>query len=201
MVKRQIRYFCSKSLKMILPIVAYGSPVLKEKAVRIDPIDTGLKTLIADMFETMYNADGCGLAAPQVGKSVRLFVIDAEMMDEEKYKGCKMAFINAEKVDETGNLLGYEEGCLSIPGLREEVKRPELITLKYQDEEGNEHTKQFEGLMARVIQHEYDHIEGKLFTDHLSPLRKRLIQGKLMDIMKGKAKHAYPMRFAQAGKR
>jgi peptide deformylase len=186
---------------MILPIVAYGSPVLKEKAVRIDPIDTSLKTLIADMFETMYNADGCGLAAPQVGKSVRLFVIDAEMMDEEKYKGCKMAFINAEKVDETGNLLGYEEGCLSIPGLREEVKRPELITLKYQDEEGNEHTKQFEGLMARVIQHEYDHIEGKLFTDYLSPLRKRLIQGKLMDIMKGKAKHAYPMRFAQAGKR
>ena len=112
-----------------------------------------------------------------------------------------MAFVNAQKLEETGNLLGYEEGCLSIPGLREEVKRPELITLRYQDEDGTEHTKQFEGLMARVIQHEYDHIEGKLFTDHLSPLRKRLIQGKLNDITKGKAKHAYPMRFLQGGKR
>jgi peptide deformylase len=186
---------------MILPIVAYGSPVLKEKAAGIEQFGPDLKGLVADMFETMYNADGCGLAAPQIGKSLRLFVIDAELMDEEKYKGCKMAFVNAQKLEETGNLLGYEEGCLSIPGLREEVKRPELITLRYQDEEGTEHTKQFEGLMARVIQHEYDHIEGKLFTDHLSPLRKRLIQGKLNDITKGKAKHAYPMRFLQGGKR
>ncbi len=186
---------------MILPIVAYGSPVLKERAVDIDQFGLELKTLVADMYETMYHADGCGLAAPQIGKSIRLFVIDAEMMDEEKYKGCKMAFVNARKLEETGNLLGYEEGCLSIPGLREEVKRPELITLQYQDEEGKEHTRQFEGMMARVIQHEYDHIEGKLFTDHLSPLRKRLIQGKLADIMKGKVRHGYPMRFAHGGKR
>lgn len=186
---------------MILPIVAYGSPVLKERASDISEFGPELKTLVADMYETMYNADGCGLAAPQIGKSIRLFVIDAELMDEEKYKGCKMAFVNAKKLEETGNQIGYEEGCLSIPGLREEVKRPELITLQYFDEDGREHTRQFEGMMARVIQHEYDHIEGKLFTDHLSPLRKRLLQGKLSDITRGKIRHSYPMRFAQPGKR
>ena len=186
---------------MIHPIVAYGSPVLKEKAAKIETLGTELKALVADMFETMYNADGCGLAAPQIGKSIRLFVIDAEMLDEEKYKGCKMAFINAEKIEETGVAWSCDEGCLSIPGLREEVKRPENITLNYLDEDGVEHTRSFEGMMARVIQHEYDHIEGKLFTDHLYSLKKRLIQGKLNDIIRGKAKFSYPMRFVQGGRK
>jgi len=186
---------------MIHPIVGYGSAVLKERAAEIDCSDPGLKPLIADMFETMYHADGCGLAAPQIGKSIRLFVIDAELLDEEKYKGCQMAFVNATMLEEPGNLWACEEGCLSIPGLREEVKRSERIVIQYQDENGVKHTREFEGMMARVIQHEYDHIEGKLFTDHLSPLRKRLIQGKLSDIVKGKVKHGYPMRFAQPGRR
>lgn len=186
---------------MILPIVGYGSPVLKERAADITGFGPELKALVADMYETMYNADGCGLAAPQIGKSIRLFVFDAELLDEEKFKGCKMAMINAEMLEESGQLLGYDEGCLSIPGIREEVKRPEKIRIRYQDEEGREHIGEFEGMMARVIQHEYDHIEGKLFTDYLSPLKKRLLQGKLSDIVKGKAKHNYPMRFAQEGRR
>jgi peptide deformylase len=186
---------------MILPIVAYGSPVLKEKAADINPLTAELKALVSDMYETMYNADGCGLAAPQIGKSIRLFVIDAELLDEEKYKGCKMAFVNAQMLEEPGEIWACDEGCLSIPGIREEVKRPGRILIRYQDEDGTEHTREFEGMMARVIQHEYDHIEGRLFIDHLSPLKKRLIQGKLNDILKGKAKHAYPMRFAQSGRR
>jgi peptide deformylase len=185
---------------MILPIVAYGSPVLKEKAIDTDPNSVDLKTLIADMYETMYNADGCGLAAPQIGKSVRLFVIDAELLDEEKYKGCKMAFINAEMLEEPGEIWSCEEGCLSIPGIREAVKRPDRIKIRFTDEEGKEQIREFEGMMARVIQHEYDHIEGRLFIDHLSPLRKQLIKGKLADILKGSVKHSYPMRFVQGRK-
>jgi peptide deformylase len=186
---------------MILPIVGYGSPVLKEKAAEIQLPGPEIKALVADMYETMYNAEGCGLAAPQIGKSIRLFVIDAELLDEEKYKGCKMAFVNAQMLEEPGDVWACEEGCLSIPGLREEVRRPGQIRIKYQDEEGQEYTREFEGMMARVIQHEYDHIEGRLFIDYLSPLRKRLIQGKLNDIVKGKVKHAYPMRFAQTGRK
>jgi peptide deformylase len=153
------------------------------------------------MFETMYNAHGVGLAAPQIGKGIRLFVIDAEPMDEEHLKGAKMVFINPEKLEEEGNPWPYEEGCLSLPGLREEVKRPEKITLSYQDETGKSYTRTFEGLLARVIQHEYDHLEGKLFIDYLSPFRKRLIQNKIGDILKGRAKAEYPIRFAVPSRR
>jgi len=186
---------------MIYPIVALGIPVLKERAKEIDPKDPDLKALIADMFETMYNASGVGLAAPQIGKGIRLFVIDAEPMDEEVLKGAKMVFINPLKVEEDGNPWPYEEGCLSLPGIREEVKRPEKITLQYLDENGAQFTKMFEGMLARVIQHEYDHLEGKLFIDYLSPFRKRLIQNKIGDILKGRAKAEYPIRFAPQGKR
>jgi len=186
---------------MIYPIIALGHPVLKERASDIDLNNPELKTLIADMFETMYHASGVGIAAPQIGKSIRLFVIDAEPMDEEKLKGAKMVFINPVRLEEEGEPWPYEEGCLSIPGIREAVKRPEKITLQYVDEEGKSHHKTFEGMLARVIQHEYDHLEGKLFIDYLSPFRKKLIQNKITDILKGKAKAEYPIRFAPQGKR
>jgi peptide deformylase len=186
---------------MIYPIVALGNPVLKERAKEIDPRMPELPALISDMFETMYEANGVGLAAPQIGKSIRLFVVDAEPMDEEKLKGAKMVFINPLKLEEDGTPWPYEEGCLSIPGLREEVKRPETITLQYQDEKGEKYQKTFDGKLARVIQHEYDHLEGKLFIDYLSPFRKKLIQNKLNDIVKGRAKADYPIRFFPQAKR
>lgn len=186
---------------MIYPIMALGHPVLKAKAEEIDFKALDIKTLVADMFETMYNASGVGLAAPQIGKGLRLFVIDAEPMDEENLKGAKMVFINPIKVEEEGTPWPYEEGCLSLPGIREEVKRPEKITLRYQDEGGNAHTRTFDGMLARVIQHEYDHIEGKLFIDYLSPFRKRLIQSKIGDILKGRSKAEYPIRYAVTGRR
>ena len=186
---------------MIYPIVALGNPVLKERASEIELNHPELKTLINDMFETMYNASGVGLAAPQIGKSIRLFVIDAEPMDEEKLKGAKMVFINPLRVEEEGEPWPYEEGCLSIPGIREAVKRPEKITIQYYDEAGKSNTRTFEGMLARVIQHEYDHLEGKLFIDYLSPFRKKLIQNKLNDILKAKAKAEYPIRFIPQGKR
>lgn len=186
---------------MIYPIVALGIPVLKERASEIDPASPELKALIPDMFETMYNASGVGLAAPQIGKSIRLFVIDAEPMDEELLKGAKMVFINPLKIEEEGEPWPYEEGCLSLPGIREEVKRPERITLRYIDESGQAITKTFEGMLARVIQHEYDHLEGKLFIDYLSPFRKKLIQNKIGDILKGRAKAEYPIRFAPQARR
>lgn len=186
---------------MIYPIVALGNPVLKQRAEEIAPGSLDLKTLVADMYETMYNASGVGLAAPQIGKGIRLFVIDAEPMDEEKLKGCKMVFVNPLKLEEEGDAWPYEEGCLSLPGLREEVKRPERIKLQYEDENGEKHVRVFEGMLARVIQHEYDHLEGKLFIDYLSPFRKKLIQSRINDILKGKAKAEYPIRFAVSGRR
>jgi peptide deformylase len=186
---------------MIYPIVALGTPVLKERAKEIDPASPELPSLITDMFETMYQANGVGLAAPQIGKGIRLFVLDAEPMDEENLKGAKMVFINPIKLEEEGNPWSYEEGCLSIPGIREEVKRPEKITLEYLDEKGEKHKKTFEGKLARVIQHEYDHLEGKLFIDYLSPFRKKLIQNKVNDILKGRAKADYPIRFAPQWRR
>ena len=186
---------------MIYPIVALGNPVLKVRALEISPQDPQLKQLIEDMFETMYHASGVGLAAPQVGKSIRLFVIDAEPMDEEKLKGTKMVFINPILLKEEGEPWPYEEGCLSIPGIREAVKRAEKITIQYQDLSGISHENTFDGMLARVIQHEYDHLEGKLFIDYLSPFRKKLIQNKIGDILKGRAKAEYPIRFAAQGKR
>lgn len=171
---------------MIYPIVLYGDPVLKKEGEDLEPDDIDVKTLVADMFETMYQASGVGLAAPQIGKSVRVFVIDSTPMDEDKSKGVKQAFINPEILEEDGEEWAFEEGCLSIPGIREDVYRPDKITIRYFDEEWNEHEKTFDDIAARVIQHEYDHIEGILFTDHITAFKKRLLKGRLTNISKGK---------------
>ena len=183
---------------MILPIYAYGQPVLKKVAVEIDKDYPFLEELIANMWETMYNAQGVGLAAPQIGRSIRLFVVDSIQMEEEDkpFKGIKKVFINAEKIEETGPINEYEEGCLSIPDIRGDVNRPQQLTIRYFDENFVEHTETFEDLNARVVQHEYDHIEGILFTEHLKPLKRRLVKRKLDKIKKGKIKHEYRMKFA-----
>lgn len=182
---------------MIYPIVAYGDPVLKKVAEDINPDnpDFDLKQLVKDMFETMYAANGVGLAAPQIGKSLRLFVVDAEPMDPENLVGFKKAFVNPTIIEEEGEDWTYEEGCLSIPNIRENVDRPEQVTIHYFDENWKEYEETFEGMAARVIQHEYDHIEGVLFTDYLSSFKKRLIKSKLNNISKGKVNADYRMRF------
>jgi peptide deformylase len=182
---------------MILPIVAYGDPVLKKVADEIDSDYPGLEKLIADMFETMYSSKGVGLAAPQINKSIRLFIIDASPFADEypELEGWKKTFINPRILEEEGEEWDFNEGCLSIPGIREDVERkPELI-LEYEDENFELHEEKFDGIIARVIQHEYDHLEGILFTDHLSPLKKRLLKGKLNDISKGIVDVNYKMRF------
>ena len=184
---------------MILPIVAYGDPVLRQRAQDI-PLDSPeLPQLISDMYETMYRAHGVGLAAPQIGKSVRLFVVDSAPMEEDESdaKGLKRAFINPEILKEEGEEWAFEEGCLSIPGLRADVYRPENLVIRYFDEQGREHTEAFNGMEARIIQHEYDHIEGILFTDHLPALKKRLIKGRLAKIQKGDVSVDYRMRFVK----
>lgn len=187
---------------MILPIVAYGDPVLKKVADDITPEYPNLKELIDNMFETMYNAQGVGLAAPQIGKSIRLFVIDATPFAEEGeedfevLKEFKKVFINAHIVSEDGDEWAFNEGCLSIPDIREDVFRKPNLKLRYMDENWVQHEEDFSGLAARVIQHEYDHIDGILFTDHLSPLRRRMIQGRLSNISKGKIRVDYRMKFA-----
>ena len=195
---------------MILPIVAYGTPVLKKKALDIPEDYEGLDTLIESLWETMYAASGVGLAAPQVGLGLRLFVIDASpfaeddelSLDEQtQLKGFKKAFINAVIEEESGEEWAFNEGCLSIPDVREEVKRQEKLTISYQNEAGEQLTESYTGLAARVIQHEYDHIEGILFTDKLSPLKKRLIKGKLTNISKGKVQVDYKMKFPLQSKR
>lgn len=189
---------------MIIPIRAYGDPVLKKVADDIDKDYPKLSGLIEDMFETMYNAYGVGLAAPQIGLSIRLFVIDASPFaededltaeEQEELKNFKKVFINAKILEETGEEWSFNEGCLSIPDVREDVERKERIKIEYFDENFEKHTEEFDGLAARVIQHEYDHIDGILFTDKLSSLRKRLIKGKLANISKGKVKADYKMRF------
>ncbi len=179
---------------MIYPIVAYGDPVLRKRAESI-PENTDLQELISDMFETMYNANGVGLAAPQIGKSIRLFVIDGEPMGEEELVGFKRVFINPEILDEKGESWPFEEGCLSIPDIREDVQRESRVKLRYFDENWEVREEEFTGLQARIIQHEYDHIEGVLFTDHLGPLKKRLLKSRLNNISKGKIKVGYSMRF------
>lgn len=183
---------------MIYPIVAYGDTVLKKVAEDIDrnAPSLDLKKLVADMYETMYNAHGVGLAAPQIGLSLRLFVIDADQMDEN-IKGMKKAFINPRIVEENGEPWAYEEGCLSIPDVHDKVYRKPNILVRYFDENWQEKEESFTGLTARVIQHEYDHIEGVLFTDHLSIMKKTLWRGRLNNISKGNIKHDYPMRFAK----
>ncbi len=184
---------------MILPIYAYGQKVLKKKAEDIDKDYPDLDQLIADMWETMYNARGVGLAAPQIGKSIRLFLVDTEQIQDEDSvdEPIKKAFINAQILEEDGDLASFEEGCLSIPDIRGDVSRNERILIEYYDEEFNKHKEEFTGFTARVIQHEYDHIEGKLFTEKLQPLKKRLIKRKLENIRKGNIKTDYRMRFAR----
>ncbi len=194
---------------MILPIVAYGDPVLKKKGKKIDKTYPKLSELLDNMFETMYNAHGVGLAAPQIGLPIRLFIIDAEpfsdddeLSEEEKQvlKGLKKVFINPKIIEETGEEWAFCEGCLSIPEVREDVFRKERVKINYFDENFKEYTDVYSGLAARVIQHEYDHIEGILFTDKLSSLKKRLIKGKLTNISKGKISQEYRMRFPLAKK-
>ncbi|HRW62298.1 MAG TPA: peptide deformylase [Bacteroidales bacterium] len=173
---------------MIYPIYVYGTPVLRKVAEEITPDYPNLKEFIEDMWETMYFSDGLGLAAPQVGKSVRLFVIDGSPMeeDEPKLKNFKKVFINPKITERVEEEIPYNEGCLSIPLLREDVDRPIKIRMEYYDENFNFYDEWFDGMAARVIQHEYDHLEGILFVDRLAPLKKRLIKGKLNSIMKGK---------------
>lgn len=190
---------------MILPIVAYGSPVLRKVCDDITPDYPGLDKLIADMWETMYNSNGVGLAAPQVNVPVRLFIMDSEQIfenqeDDEKGEypdepGFKGVFINAHIIKLNGKEWAYNEGCLSIPKIREDVYRNEEVTIEFEDENFTVHTQSFIGLSARVILHEYDHIEGKLFIDHLKPLKRKLMKRKLDDISKGKITVDYRMVF------
>ncbi len=182
---------------MKMPIYAYGQPVLKKEAEDIQPDYPGLSQLIEDMWETMYHAGGVGLAAPQVGLSIRLFLVDTEQMKDEKTsgEGIKKVFINAEILQETDNFCSYEEGCLSIPDLTGDVDRPDGISIRYLDENFIEHTQTFTGINARVIQHEYDHIDGVLFIEHLKPIKKRLLKSKLEQIKKGRVKADYSMKF------
>lgn len=179
---------------MIYPIVAYGNPILKKEAEEIREGED-VKPLIKDMFATMENANGVGLAAPQINKGVRLFVIDSNlMMDEDSdEKGVRRAFINPIILDEYGDSFGFEEGCLSIPEVRAEIIRPEKLTLEYFDEDWNLKEEEFSGLTARVIQHEYDHLDGILFVDYLKGLKKRMVKSKLIDISKGKVSTDYRM--------
>ncbi len=172
---------------MILPIYLLGHPILKKSSLPIEENYQNLDLLIQNMWETMYNAHGIGLAAPQVGLSIRLFIVDSNQVlkDHETEKGIKKVFINAEKIEETGDFWEYEEGCLSIPTIRGDVSRPPKIKLKYWDEHFEEHIEEFDNLNARVIQHEYDHLEGDLFIEKLKPIKKRRIQKKLNNIKKG----------------
>lgn len=200
---------------MILPIVAIGDPILRKTGIEISKDYPDLAILIANMFETMYNAKGVGLAAPQIGLPIRLFLVDTvqlktnpeEDFDEREDDGLKdenpikRVFINAQIIEKNGNLISYNEGCLSIPGVRENIKRQETVTLQYQDEQFNQYTETFTGLTARVILHEYDHIQGVLFTDHLSPLKKQLLKKRLERIGKGIVDIEYRMRFPNMGRK
>lgn len=173
---------------MILPITVYGHPVLRKRAKEIDSSYEGLDKLIENMFETMYKAEGVGLAAPQVNKSIRLLVIDATPFEEDEpsLKDFKVALINPEILEFDGEPESFSEGCLSVPGIREDVARPTKIKIRYQDTDFKEYVEEWEGLKARIVQHEYDHIEGKLFVDKISPIKRRLLNGKLNAITKGK---------------
>jgi peptide deformylase len=193
---------------MILPIVAYGDPVLKKEAEEIEKDYPELDKLISDMFETMYNAQGVGLAAPQIGKSIRLFIVDgspfADDEDDQEsepdpralgMENFKKVFINPIIEDEEGEEWGFQEGCLSIPKIREEVFRKEKVHISYYDENWNFHEEAYDGYAARIIQHEYDHIDGILFTDHLTPFKRRLLQKRLQVISKGEVNVDYKMKF------
>lgn len=178
---------------MVYPILVYGHPVLRKVAENIEKDYPGLEKLIDDLFETMYRAEGMGLAAPQVGKSFRIFVIDGSPLaqDEPELEGFKKVFINAKITERSGDLELMNEGCLSIPNLREEVNREAHIRIEYYDRDWQFHDEVYEGYRARIIQHEYDHLDGILFTDKVSPLRRRLLKGKLNAISKGKFEADY----------
>ncbi|SDH73297.1 peptide deformylase [Winogradskyella thalassocola] len=195
---------------MILPIVAYGDAVLKKEAKEIDKDYPKLNELIDNMYETMYGAFGVGLAAPQIGLAIRLFLVDTSPFaddedlsekESEQMKNFKKTFINAQILEEEGDEWAFNEGCLSIPDVREDVFRKPKIKIQYQDENFDTHVEEYDGLIARVIQHEYDHIEGILFTDKLSSFKKRLIKGRLANISKGKIKIDYRMRFPAMSKK
>lgn len=193
---------------MVLPIVLYGDPILRKKCEDISKDYPGLKELISDMFETMYRAKGVGLAAPQIGRSIRLFVVDAEPFAEteegeeeeftqeekEQLQGFKKTFINARIIEESGEEWKFNEGCLSIPRIREDVSRQPEITIEYYDENWEKHVESYTGVIARVIQHEYDHIEGKLFTDRISPFKRKMLSGKLNDIANGRINADYKVK-------
>lgn len=188
---------------MVLPIVAYGDTVLKKKAQNITADYPDLKVIIANMFDTMSHAKGVGLAAPQVGLSIRLFVIDAtpyaedqeDETEKKKLDGFKKVFINAQILNDAGTPWKFNEGCLSIPNIREDVERKPTLRIRYLDENFKEHEEEYDGIQARIIQHEYDHIEGILFVDRINPLRKRLLKRKLTDISKGIVDVSYRMKF------
>ena len=191
---------------MILPIVAYGNPVLKKKAKDVPKDLINFKEFIENMWDTMYNANGVGLAAPQVGISSRIFIVDtspfadSENMNNDEFKlvnSFKRIFINPIIIKESGNEWDFNEGCLSIPEIRADIKRHDSVTIKYFDQEFREHHETFYGIIARVIQHEYDHVEGILFTDKLTPLKRKLIKGKLLNISKGKVETDYKMKFSK----
>lgn len=195
---------------MILPIIAYGDPVLRKTGKEITKDYPNLDVLLENMFETMYEARGIGLAAPQVGVPIRIFIVDATPFEEDEeltekertfLSTFKEVFINAKIIIETGDEWAFSEGCLSIPDIREDVFRNDTIKIEYLDENFKKHTKEFDGIVARIIQHEYDHIEGVLFTDKLSTLKKRLIKSKLSNISKGKIKVDYRMRFPDIKKK
>jgi peptide deformylase len=181
---------------MILPITVYGNPVLRKVCTEIDKNYEGLQELIENMFETMHTAEGVGLAAPQIDRAIRLFVIDANVMaeDDPSLLGFKRAFINAKIVSQEGEVWAFNEGCLSIPGVREDVLRPEKIHIQYYDENWEYHDEWMEGVQARIVQHEYDHVEGIMFTDKIAPIKKRILKGKLTGMTKGKVEADYKLK-------
>lgn len=185
---------------MIYPIIAYGDPVLKKVAKEVSKEDGDLKVLIADMYETMKAAYGVGLAAPQIGKSIRLFIVDGSSLEEGNAKDFKQVFINPSIISEGEGTFVFEEGCLSIPGVRKEVTRPASIVVTYFDENWDFHQVELDGVKARIFQHEFDHLEGILFTDHLKTLQKQLLKSKLLNISKGYAAADYKMKFYNVNK-
>ncbi len=182
---------------MILPVVAYGDIVLKKVSMDIDANYPELEVMIKNMWDTMYQARGVGLAAPQIGKDIRVFIIDSKLMfeEEEEHKGVKKVFINPQITEEWGKKWAYEEGCLSIPGVLEDVVRLSNIRIEYLDENFKKQVEEYDDLNARVIQHEFDHLEGILFTDHLKPLKRKLLSKQLTNISKGFTNAKYKMRF------
>jgi peptide deformylase len=182
---------------MNLPVYVYGSPILRKVAVDIDQNYLGLKEFIADMWETMYKSDGVGLAAPQVGKSIRVIVIDGSPMgdDDPSMENFKLTLINAHLIEQSGDDFVFQEGCLSLPGIREDVTRPSKIKIRYYDENWQLHEDEFEGYKARIVQHEYDHLDGLMFVDKIPFIRRRLLNSRLTAISKGKVDVAYKIKF------